>query len=113
MTVQQAPLPAAIQTYQAAHDRHDVDAALATFTTNAVVHDDGKDWVGITQIQEWLSTAASAYTFTRTFLGLEQKDAETWLVRNRLEGNFPGGVVELRYEFTLKGELISGLRIAP
>jgi hypothetical protein len=34
-------------------------------------------------------------------------------VRNRLEGNFPGGVVDLRYEFTLSIDRISALTIAP
>jgi hypothetical protein len=33
--------------------------------------------------------------------------------RNRLEGNFPGNVVDLRYEFTLAGDRISALTIAP
>jgi len=35
------------------------------------------------------------------------------LVTNRLEGNFPGNVVDLRYEFVLTGDLISRLVIAP
>jgi hypothetical protein len=32
---------------------------------------------------------------------------------NRLEGDFPGGVVELRYRFTLVDGLVTELVIAP
>ena len=32
---------------------------------------------------------------------------------NHLEGDFPGGVVDLRYKFTLTDDLISELVIAP
>jgi hypothetical protein len=38
---------------------------------------------------------------------------DTWLIRNRLEGNFPGNVVDLRYRFELAGDLITALVIAP
>jgi hypothetical protein len=40
-------------------------------------------------------------------------DEDTWLVVNHLEGDFPGGVVDLRYRFALSGDLISELVIAP
>jgi len=33
--------------------------------------------------------------------------------RNRLDGDFPGGTVELRYQFRIQGELIDRLEIAP
>jgi hypothetical protein len=32
---------------------------------------------------------------------------------NHLEGNFPGGVVDLAYRFTMDGDLIAQLVIAP
>ena len=53
------------------------------------------------------------YTFTRTLLGAEPLDDGRWLVRNHLEGDFPGGAVDLRYEFALTDGLISRLVIAP
>ena len=52
-------------------------------------------------------------TFTRTLLDVEHAGRDSWRVRNRLEGNFPGGVVDLRYQFTLEGANISRLSIAP
>ncbi len=113
MTTQPIELPAVVTTYQAAHDGHDVDAALSTFTHNAVVHDEDQDWIGSEQIRRWLAKTSSEYVFTRTLLGVEFSGTDMWLVRNRLEGNFPGGVVELRYEFTVEGGLITRLSIAP
>jgi hypothetical protein len=44
---------------------------------------------------------------------VEATGSDTWLVRNRLDGNFPGGTVDLRYEFTLHRDHISRLSIAP
>lgn len=43
----------------------------------------------------------------------EPTGTASWVVRNRREGNFPGNVVDLRYEFTLDGDRISTLTIAP
>ena len=105
--------PDVIQAYQAAHDRRDTDAALAAFTPDAVVLDDGGEHHGTAAVRQWLSTAASDYTFTRTLLGAESLGDGRWLVRNHLSGDFPGGEVDLRYELTLTEGLISRLVIAP
>jgi ketosteroid isomerase-like protein len=113
MTNHAIELPQAIATYQSAHDVHDIDRAMATFTSDAVVEDEDQQWVGADQIRSWLRKTSSEYTYTRTLLGVEALTPDSWLVRNRLDGNFPGGTVELRYEFTLDGDLISKLTIAP
>ena len=75
--------------------------------------DDGREYNGSDEIRDWLAHAASEYTFTRTLVRAEAVGADTWLVVNHLEGNFPGGVVDLRYQFVLTGDLISDLVIAP
>jgi hypothetical protein len=113
MSEQPASIPPLIERYQSAHDRHDIDAALATFTDDAVVLDEDETWAGTDRIREWLAKTSTEYTYTRILLGAEPTDTASWLVRNRLEGNFPGNVVDLRYEFTLHGDHISGLTIAP
>ena len=107
------PLPDAVRRYQDAHDRHDTDVALSTFVPDAAVLDDGKEFHGTDEIRTWLATTASEFTFTRTLISAEPVDDDTWLVVNHLEGNFPGGVVDLRYRFTLRDDLISELVIAP
>jgi hypothetical protein len=105
--------PAVVRLYQDAHDRRDADAALASFTTDAVVKDDGQEYRGRVEIRDWLSRASVEFTYTRTVIAAVKLDAETWVVTNHLEGDFPGGVVDLHYRFALSDGLISQLDIAP
>lgn len=106
-------LPGVVAQYQDAHDRSDVDTALATFTRNATVKDDGHEFRGLDEIRDWLSRASTQFTYTRTLTGADSLDANTWIVTNHLEGDFPGGVVDLRYRFVLAEGLIAELEIAP
>jgi hypothetical protein len=105
--------PEVIRRYQDAHDRRDTAAALATFTSDAKVEDDGEVYEGTTEIRTWLDTAAAGFTFTRTLVGAELVGADTWEVVNHVEGDFPGGVVDLRYKFLLFNGLIADLLIEP
>ena len=75
--------------------------------------DDGKEYVGTDGVRTFVTTAASEFAFTRSLLSASELEPERWLVVDHLEGNFPGGVVDLRYEFTLTDGLISELLIAP
>ena len=106
-------LPEVVRRYQEAHDRRDADAALATFTPDATVKDDGHMYQGLVEIREWLSRASVEFTYTRTVIAAAAVDASTWLVTNHLEGDFPGGVVDLRYRFVIADGLIRELEIAP
>jgi hypothetical protein len=106
-------MPDVVAQYQDAHDRHDVESALASFTPNAVVKDDGHEYHGRDEIRNWLSGASTQFSYTRTLTGADALDANTWLVTNHLEGDFPGGVVDLRYRFVLTDDLISEIEIAP
>jgi hypothetical protein len=109
-------LPTVIERYQQAHDRGDTPTALATFAPDATVVDDGRRCVGHVEIGAWLTESANAFTYTRTLLSAEAAGPDepgTWLVANRLDGDFPGGTVELRYRFTVVDDLITDLLIAP
>lgn len=106
-------LPQAIAEYQAAHDRHDVPMALAQFAADATVVDDGQIYEGTAGVESFLRTAAAEYTFTRTLLAAQEHEPGRWLVTNHLRGNFPGGEVDLSYEFLLADGLITRLTIAP
>ena len=108
-----ATLPEVVQRYQAAHDRRDTDVALGAFAPNARVVDEDQEYHGTDEIHRWLDTAASEFTYTRTLVGVESPAPDTWIVVNHLEGDFPGGVVDLRYRFVLSDGLISDLVIAP
>lgn len=107
----QIPFQAAV--YLDAVDRGDIDASLATLAPDAVVLDDGKTYRG-DEIRAWRSSSESEYTYTREFLGLLPIDETHSVARYRLEGNFPGGVVELRFLFTTRADgLIERLEITP
>jgi ketosteroid isomerase-like protein len=106
-------LPEVIGRYFTAHDRRDTDAALATFAADAVVLDDGHEYRSPEEIRDWLARASTQFTYTRTFTGAEAVTPEAWLVTNRLEGDFPGGVVDLRYRFRIANDVIAELVIAP
>lgn len=106
-------VPQAIEAYQTAHDCGDVPTALAQFADDASVVDDGHIYDGITGVESFLRRAASEYTFTRTPLSAAELAPNHWLVTNHLEGDFPGGQVDLAYEFRLADGLITHLTIAP
>ncbi|BBX67047.1 nuclear transport factor 2-like protein [Mycolicibacterium psychrotolerans] len=106
-------LPAVVPTYLSAHQTRDVAAALSTFTADAAVTDEGHTVAGRQAIGAWLDDAGSEYTFTTTFTGATVSGPEHIDVVQRLEGDFPGGVADLHYRFTLAGDLISRLVIEP
>jgi len=106
-------LPATIRGYLAAHVAGDTDTALRAFTPTAVVVDDGSTYRGTDEIRAFLAKAGSDYTFTTTLVDAERTDDLHWVAVNHLEGDFPGGVVDLRYRFALEGDLVAELVIAP
>ncbi|MFG2624806.1 nuclear transport factor 2 family protein [Streptomyces sp. NPDC048473] len=106
-------LPDAIKQYLKAHDERDAPAASAALTSDATVVDDGHTYEGIPAIEQWLNHAASEYTYTTTLIGAAHDGPDRYTVTQHLEGNFPGGTVDLHYRFTLNEGLISHLTIAP
>lgn len=106
-------LPDTISTYLEAQDRGDNPTVLATLHPDATIVDDGHRFDGHDEIEAWLTGAASEYTFTRTLVSAEATGDGSWLVINHIEGDFPGGQVDLRYRFTLAEGLITDLTIAP
>lgn len=106
-------LPDVVVRYFAAHDQRDAEGALLFFASDATVNDDGHEYRGRDEIRDWLSRASVEFTYTRTLKDAQQVEQDRWLVTNHLEGNFPGGVVDLRYRVALTNDLISELEIAP
>lgn len=112
MTTEWDALPDTIKTFMTALDAREVDRALATLTTDAVVTDKGHDYKGHDEIGAWVATAAAEYTYTSEFTGTTTTDT-TIDVGQHLEGDFPGGVADLHYRFTLDGTVISRVVIEP
>lgn len=105
-------LPDTVKTFMTALDAREVGRVLATLAPGAVVTDEGHDYTGADAIGAWVATAASEYTYTTEFTGSTSTDAGVDVTQH-LEGNFPGGVADLHYRFTLDGALISRLVIEP
>jgi hypothetical protein len=108
-----AGLPGVIRTYLGAHRTRDVETAVGLFSGNAEVTDEGRTHRGRAEIRSWLGRAAGEYTYTTEFIGAARTaDAEFDVVQH-LEGNFPGGAVDLHFRFVLDGGSISRLVIEP
>jgi len=105
-------LPPTITTYLTAHEARDAATAITAFTDDAVVTDEGHTYRGRDDINDWLLHAASGFTFTTEFVGAT-RDAEHIDVVQHLEGDFPGGVADLHFRFTMAGVLVSRLVIEP
>jgi ketosteroid isomerase-like protein len=105
--------PDVISRYFEADARRDIDAIVALFTEDAVVVDEGKTWRGIGKIRAWREGPASLYQYTTEVFDTNAAGEDEYLVTGRLEGNFPGGTAELKWRFTLAGDRISHLHIAP
>lgn len=112
-TIQPTDLPAVVRGYLAAHVAEDADTALRSFRPDAVVTDEGSTYRGTAEIRRFLEKAGAEFSYTTELTGAERIDDEHWVAVNHLEGDFPGGVADLRYRFTLDGGLIAGLVIAP
>jgi ketosteroid isomerase-like protein len=106
-------LPTTVRGFLAAHVSRDADAALRAFSPTAVVVDDGTTYRGTEEIRRFLSKAGAEFSYTTELLAAERVDDTHWVATNRLEGDFPGGVVELGYRFAMDGDLIAELVIAP
>ena len=112
-SIQPDQLPATIRSYLAAHEARDAETALRAFTSTAVVVDDGMTYRGTDEIRGFLSKAGSEFTYTSTLVGAQRADDAHWVATKHLEGDFPGGVVDLRYRFVMDGDSIAELVIAP
>jgi ketosteroid isomerase-like protein len=112
-TISPNQLPASITSYLVAHQARDLDTATGYYTEDAVAVDEGRTYRGPEQIRAWLATAASEYTYTIELTGARRIDDQHYVAIHHLEGDFPGGVADLQFKFTLRDGRISGLTIEP
>lgn len=91
----------------------DIESLVALFTDDAIVVDESETRQGATEIRAWQVGPASKYTYTAEVLGTVALEADRYVVTGRLTGNFPGGSAQLTWDFTVAGDRISRLVIAP
>ncbi|MFE7779170.1 nuclear transport factor 2 family protein [Streptomyces sp. NPDC057445] len=113
VTIDPAALPDVITRYLDAHREHDTVRAVTAFTGDATVVDDGRTYDGTEAIEEWLNRSSSEYTYTIGLTRAHRTDDTHFVATQHLEGDFPGGVVDLRYRFSLRGGRIERLVIEP
>lgn len=107
-------LPDAIRRYLEAHQEgRRADVVTGVFAEHATVTDEGREHVGADAIRGWLAHTASAYTYTLQYTSQSQSGPASWAVRAHLEGDFPGGEVDLRFMFVVEHELITARTIEP
>jgi hypothetical protein len=111
-TLHQTPnLPAPIARFFA-HETTDPRAVSRCFTENAVVRDEGNEYHGRAAIAAWNADALAKYGFTTVPLSAETSGDIT-AVSAKVSGNFPGSPVQLQFRFTVEGDLLARLEIAP
>jgi hypothetical protein len=90
---------------------------VACFTDDAVVLDEDQEWRGEVAIRQWREKVANAYEYTVEVRGAAQlgsvDDVQRHDVHTHLEGNFPGGTVDLTFRFGLRDGRIATLQIVP
>ena len=105
--------PVIVRYLEAQADRARRKAISDVFAADARVVDESIEYLGIDAIRGWLANTASEYTYTTTFTGQHCVDVDRWVVLARLEGNFPGGVADLRFQFAVRFDKIIDLVIVP
>ena len=104
-------LPATIRTFLVDHAARDADAAARAFAPTAVVRDQGETFRGSTEVLAFLRHQGGEFAYTTELLGGRRIDETHWVAVNHLEGDFPGGVADLDYRFTLADGLVAELEI--
>lgn len=113
VTIPLSDLPDSITGYLAAHQARDLDTAMRCYAADAAVTDEGRTYIGHNEIRAWLARAASEYTYTIELVSAARSGNDRFDAVHHLEGNFPGGVADLHFRFTLRDGLISRLVIEP
>src|SRR4249920_2784457 len=106
-------LPAVVARYFERDTDRDIDSIVSLFAEDAIVVDEGEERHGTVEIRAWQTGAASKYTYTTEITGTEVLGPDRYLVTGRLTGNFPGGTADLKWDFTIEGQHIMRLTIAP
>jgi ketosteroid isomerase-like protein len=110
-TVEPIDLPAPVAAYFAA-DTTGAEAVARCFTDDAIVIDERQEYRGRAAIARWKAEASAKFRYTVDRLGAHVSGDQT-TVTGRVTGDFPGSPIDLQYRFTLEGDKIARLEIAP
>ncbi|WP_095201377.1 nuclear transport factor 2 family protein [Mesorhizobium carmichaelinearum] len=105
-----AKLPQPLADYFAAKNRHDIDAMLIPFASDATVKDEGKTHRGSDAIRGWMEETTRKYRVT-VEVAEATANGDAWRIAGIVSGNFPGSPATLHYVFTLTDDRITRLDI--
>lgn len=107
-----ASLPEVVSDYLSRAQGESPGTAKELFTATATIFDDGTLYDDVRGIANFLEHASTEFEYTSTLVGATERGNVVTAV-NRLDGNFPGGQVVLRYTFALTDDrhAIEALRI--
>ncbi|MFC4590825.1 nuclear transport factor 2 family protein [Sphaerisporangium corydalis] len=103
--------PDVVTRYLDAAEARDAKRLAACFTADGTVQDEGRTYTGHEEIVRWREGGPSEWTYTTTVTGDRPISPERHQVMVRVEGDFPGGLADLTFDFTLREGLVSALRI--
>lgn len=106
----QFPMPRPVQLYFQSEAYADTQRLADCFTPDAVVSDERRTHQGLAAIRAWKAESKAATKYQVTPVSAEPV-GEGVLVVGRVEGDFPGSPVMLRYQLDLQGDRISALEI--
>lgn len=99
-TLEYTELPAAVHGFVDGWQGKDADRVHALFAENAVASDEGRTYRGRDEIRGWIDSHIHLFDTTLTFLRAREVDGMVG-ASFTLAGDFPGGVVDLEYQFRL------------
>jgi hypothetical protein len=67
----------------------------------------------VARIRDWRLGPASKYDYSTTIASIDRIDEGHYRASGRIDGNFPGGTAELKWDFVISEGRISRLEIAP
>ena len=106
-------VPAVVSRYFERDTDRDIDSIVSLFVDDATVVDEREEHHGTAEIRAWQTGVASKYTYTTEITSTEALAPDRYLVTGRLTGSFPGGTADLMWDFTIAGQHITRLIIAP
>jgi|SRR6266436_251173 len=96
-------LPEILDRYFAAQNRHDIDAMVACFASDAAVRDEGHDIVGTRAIRAWKNETSAKYRISAEPRECRVEDGRT-IVLVKVSGTFDGSPANLTYRFGFSGD---------
>lgn len=103
-------IPTLLKTYFAASNNEEVEKQVECFKENASVIDENETYLGATEIKKWIINSHTKYKFNSKIIDVKDS-GQNITVTATVSGNFPGSLVNLKYDFIILDEKIQRLEI--